>query len=79
IIALYHNHWNSPADLQAMDREHRIEQAKQVYVSRFTTRAVATPMMLERPGIEKITPRFIFKKGRCSMRRRRRSRRGVCG
>ncbi|KAF8185661.1 hypothetical protein BJ912DRAFT_852584, partial [Pholiota molesta] len=43
IIALYHNHWNSPADLQAMDREHRIEQAKQVYVFRFTTRQWRRP------------------------------------
>lgn len=37
IVVLYDSDWNPQADLQAMDRAHRIGQTKQVYVFRFVT------------------------------------------
>lgn len=37
IVVLYDSDWNPQADLQAMDRAHRIGQKKQVYVFRFIT------------------------------------------
>ncbi|KAL0577835.1 chromatin remodeling complex Adenosinetriphosphatase [Marasmius crinis-equi] len=37
IVVLYDSDWNPQADLQAMDRAHRIGQTKQVYVFRFIT------------------------------------------
>ena len=37
IVILYDSDWNPQADLQAMDRAHRIGQKKQVKVFRFVT------------------------------------------
>ncbi|KXN82207.1 ISWI chromatin-remodeling complex ATPase ISW2 [Leucoagaricus sp. SymC.cos] len=48
IVVLYDSGWNSQADLQAMDRAHRIGQTKQVYVFRFVTEGSVEERMLER-------------------------------
>ena len=37
IVVLFDSDWNPQADLQAMDRAHRIGQKKQVYIFRFVT------------------------------------------
>ncbi|KAF8523173.1 P-loop containing nucleoside triphosphate hydrolase protein [Hysterangium stoloniferum] len=48
IVVLYDSDWNPQADLQAMDRAHRIGQTKQVYVSRLITENSVEERMLER-------------------------------
>ncbi|KAG8831498.1 hypothetical protein FRC17_003070 [Serendipita sp. 399] len=48
IVVLYDSDWNPQADLQAMDRAHRIGQTKQVYVFRFITEGSVEERMLER-------------------------------
>ncbi|EED82663.1 predicted protein [Postia placenta Mad-698-R] len=48
IVVLYDSDLISQADLQAMDRAHRIGQTKQVYVFRFITEGSVEERMLER-------------------------------
>lgn len=48
VVVLYDSDWNPQADLQAMDRAHRIGQTKQVYVFRFITEGSVEERMLER-------------------------------
>ncbi|KZT62725.1 hypothetical protein CALCODRAFT_522329 [Calocera cornea HHB12733] len=48
VVVLYDSDWNPQADLQAMDRAHRIGQTKQVYVYRFITEGSVEERMLER-------------------------------
>ena len=48
IVVLYDSDWNPQADLQAMDRAHRIGQTKQVFVFRFVTEGSVEERMLER-------------------------------
>ncbi|KZO90035.1 hypothetical protein CALVIDRAFT_569403 [Calocera viscosa TUFC12733] len=47
-LVLYDSDWNPQADLQAMDRAHRIGQMKQVYVYRFSTEGSVEERVLER-------------------------------
>lgn len=48
IVVLYDSDWNPQADLQAMDRAHRIGQTKQVMVFRFVTENAIEEKVLER-------------------------------
>ncbi|CCK72909.1 chromatin-remodeling ATPase ISW1 KNAG_0M00560 [Huiozyma naganishii CBS 8797] len=48
IVVLYDSDWNPQADLQAMDRAHRIGQKKQVKVFRFVTDNSVEEKILER-------------------------------
>src|SRR5258708_40205435 len=48
IVVLYDSDWNPQADLQAMDRAHRIGQTKQVMVFRFVTDNAIEEKGLER-------------------------------
>lgn len=48
IVVLYDSDWNPQADLQAMDRAHRIGQTKQVVVFRFVTEKAIEEKVLER-------------------------------
>ncbi|OAX31094.1 P-loop containing nucleoside triphosphate hydrolase protein, partial [Rhizopogon vinicolor AM-OR11-026] len=48
IVILYDSDWNAQADLQAMDRAHRIGQTKQVYVFRFITEDSVEERILDR-------------------------------
>ncbi|CAL9738445.1 ISWI chromatin-remodeling complex ATPase Isw1p [Monosporozyma servazzii] len=48
IVVLYDSDWNPQADLQAMDRAHRIGQKKQVKVFRFVTENSVEDKILER-------------------------------
>lgn len=47
-VVIYDSDWNPQADLQAMDRAHRIGQKKQVYVYRFVTEDAIEEKILER-------------------------------
>ncbi|XBW38073.1 hypothetical protein QEN19_003660 [Hanseniaspora menglaensis] len=47
-VVIYDSDWNPQADLQAMDRAHRIGQKKQVYVYRFITENAIEEKILER-------------------------------
>ena len=48
VVVLFDSDWNPQADLQAMDRAHRIGQTKQVYVFRFVTEHAIEERILER-------------------------------
>ncbi|KAL8858445.1 MAG: hypothetical protein Q9198_010684, partial [Flavoplaca austrocitrina] len=48
IVILFDSDWNPQADLQAMDRAHRIGQTKQVVVFRFVTEQAIEEKVLER-------------------------------
>ncbi|CCD26704.1 uncharacterized protein NDAI_0I01350 [Naumovozyma dairenensis CBS 421] len=48
VVVLYDSDWNPQADLQAMDRAHRIGQKKQVKVFRFVTNNSVEEKILER-------------------------------
>lgn len=58
IVILYDSDWNPQADLQAMDRAHRIGQKKQVKVYRFVTEMAIEEKVLERAA-QKIKIRSI--------------------
>lgn len=47
-VILYDSDWNPQADLQAMDRVHRIGQRKQVHVYRFVTENTIEEKVIER-------------------------------
>lgn len=47
-VVLYDSDWNPQADLQAMDRAHRIGQKKQVHVYRFVTESAIEEKVIER-------------------------------
>ena len=49
IVVLYDSDWNPQADLQAMDRAHRIGQTKVVRILRFITEKSVEEAMFARP------------------------------
>lgn len=55
---------NSRADLQAMDRAHRIGQTKQVYVFRFITEGSVEERMLERTAQALRLDQLVMQQGR---------------
>jgi hypothetical protein len=58
------NHRNPQADLQAMDRAHRIGQTKQVYVFRFITEGSVEERMLEKAAQKLRLDQLVIQQGR---------------
>ncbi|KAH6905750.1 SNF2 family DNA-dependent ATPase [Coprinopsis sp. MPI-PUGE-AT-0042] len=64
IVVLYDSDWNPQADLQAMDRAHRIGQTKQVYVYHFITEGSVEERMLERAAQKLRLDQLVIQQGR---------------
>lgn len=64
IVVLYDSDWNPQADLQAMDRAHRIGQTKQVRVFRFITDHAIEEKVLERATQKLRLDQLVIQQGR---------------
>lgn len=64
IVVLFDSDWNPQADLQAMDRAHRIGQTKQVYVYRFVTDGAVEEKILERAAQKLRLDQLVIQQGR---------------
>ncbi|WWD08624.1 hypothetical protein V865_006737 [Kwoniella europaea PYCC6329] len=64
IVVLFDSDWNPQADLQAMDRAHRIGQTKQVYVFRFITQDAVEERILERATQKLKLDQMVIQEGR---------------
>ncbi|KAI9882556.1 MAG: hypothetical protein M1823_005703 [Watsoniomyces obsoletus] len=64
IVVLYDSDWNPQADLQAMDRAHRIGQTKQVVVFRFVTDSAIEEKVLERAAQKLRLDQLVIQQGR---------------
>ncbi|EAW10771.1 putative SNF2 family helicase/ATPase [Aspergillus clavatus NRRL 1] len=64
IVVLYDSDWNPQADLQAMDRAHRIGQTKQVVVFRFITEDAIEEKVLERAAQKLRLDQLVIQQGR---------------
>ena len=64
IVVLYDSDWNPQADLQAMDRAHRIGQTKQVRVFRFVTEKAIEEKVLERAAQKLRLDQLVIQQGR---------------
>jgi SWI/SNF-related matrix-associated actin-dependent regulator of chromatin subfamily A member 5 len=64
IVILYDSDWNPQADLQAMDRAHRIGQKKQVRVFRFVTDNAIEEKVLERAAQKLRLDQVVIQQGR---------------
>ncbi|KAL3438532.1 SNF2 family N-terminal domain-containing protein [Aspergillus tetrazonus] len=64
IVVLYDSDWNPQADLQAMDRAHRIGQTKQVVVYRFITESAIEERVLERAAQKLRLDQLVIQQGR---------------
>jgi SWI/SNF-related matrix-associated actin-dependent regulator of chromatin subfamily A member 5 len=64
IVILFDSDWNPQADLQAMDRAHRIGQTKQVYVFRFVTEGAIEEKVLERAAQKLRLDQLVIQQGR---------------
>ncbi|KAI1500774.1 chromatin-remodeling complex ATPase-like protein [Biscogniauxia marginata] len=64
IVILYDSDWNPQADLQAMDRAHRIGQTKQVVVYRFVTESAIEEKVLERAAQKLRLDQLVIQQGR---------------
>lgn len=63
-MVLFDSDWNPQADLQAMDRAHRIGQTKQVYVFRFVTDSSVEERILERAAQKLRLDQLVIQQGR---------------
>ena len=63
-VVLYDSDWNPQADLQAMDRAHRIGQTKQVHVFRFVTEDAIEERILERAAQKLRLDQLVIQQGR---------------
>ena len=68
IVILFDSDWNPQADLQAMDRAHRIGQTKQVKVFRFITERAIEEKVLERAAQKLRLDQLVIQQGK--LRRR---------
>ncbi|KAG7192109.1 uncharacterized protein KQ657_002471 [Scheffersomyces spartinae] len=66
IVILFDSDWNPQADLQAMDRAHRIGQTKQVKVFRFITENAIEEKILERAAQKLRLDQLVIQQGRNS-------------
>ncbi|GBL50522.1 hypothetical protein CJI97_002474 [Candidozyma auris] len=66
IVILFDSDWNPQADLQAMDRAHRIGQTKQVKVFRFVTENAIEEKVLERAAQKLRLDQLVIQQGRNS-------------
>lgn len=64
IVVLFDSDWNPQADLQAMDRAHRIGQTKQVWVYRFVTENAVEDKVLERAAQKLRLDQLVIQQGR---------------
>ena len=64
IVILFDSDWNPQADLQAMDRAHRIGQTKQVVVYRFVTEQAIEEKVLERAAQKLRLDQLVIQQGR---------------
>ena len=64
IVILFDSDWNPQADLQAMDRAHRIGQTKQVVVYRFVTEDSVEEKVLERAAQKLRLDQLVIQEGR---------------
>lgn len=64
IVVLFDSDWNPQADLQAMDRAHRIGQTKQVVVYRFVTEQAIEEKVLERAAQKLRLDQLVIQQGR---------------
>lgn len=64
IVVLFDSDWNPQADLQAMDRAHRIGQIKQVKVFRFVTENAIEEKVLERAAQKLRLDQLVIQQGR---------------
>jgi len=64
IVVLFDSDWNPQADLQAMDRAHRIGQTKQVVVYRFVTDQAIEEKVLERAAQKLRLDQLVIQQGR---------------
>ncbi|SCU84913.1 LAMI_0C09384g1_1 [Lachancea mirantina] len=62
-VVLYDSDWNPQADLQAMDRAHRIGQKKQVYVYRFVTESAIEEKVIERAAQKLRLDQLVIQQG----------------
>ena len=62
-VIIYDTDWNPQADLQAMDRAHRIGQTKQVNVIRLITKNTVKEKMIERQLLRLKLGHMILQKG----------------
>ncbi|EJT80191.1 ISWI chromatin-remodeling complex ATPase ISW2 [Gaeumannomyces tritici R3-111a-1] len=67
IVILYDSDWNPQADLQAMDRAHRIGQTKQVVVYRFLIDNTIEEKVLERAAQKLHLDRLVIQQGRAQV------------
>ncbi|CAK7565474.1 MAG: chromatin remodeling complex Adenosinetriphosphatase [Sporothrix epigloea] len=67
IVVLYDSDWNPQADLQAMDRAHRIGQTKQVVVYRFITDNAIEEKVLERAAQKLRLDQLVIQQGRAQI------------
>jgi SWI/SNF-related matrix-associated actin-dependent regulator of chromatin subfamily A member 5 len=66
-VVLFDSDWNPQADLQAMDRAHRIGQTKQVYVYRFVTEGAIEEKILERAAQKLRLDQLVIQEGRAKV------------
>ncbi|QLG71129.1 hypothetical protein HG535_0B01670 [Zygotorulaspora mrakii] len=66
VVVLYDSDWNPQADLQAMDRAHRIGQKKQVKVFRFVTDNSVEEKILERATQKLRLDQLVIQQNRIS-------------
>ena len=64
VVVLFDSDWNPQADLQAMDRAHRIGQTKQVVVYRFVTEKAIEEKVLERAAQKLRLDQLVIQQGR---------------
>ncbi|CAK9440277.1 uncharacterized protein LODBEIA_P43770 [Lodderomyces beijingensis] len=64
VVILFDSDWNPQADLQAMDRAHRIGQTKQVKVYRFITENAIEEKVLERAAQKLRLDQLVIQQGR---------------
>lgn len=67
IVILFDSDWNPQADLQAMDRAHRIGQTKQVVVYRFVTDNAIEEKVLERAAQKLRLDQLVIQQGRAQI------------
>lgn len=67
VVVLFDSDWNPQADLQAMDRAHRIGQTKQVYVYRFVTDGAIEEKILERAAQKLRLDQLVIQQGRAKV------------
>ena len=63
IVVLFDSDWNPQADLQAMDRAHRIGQTKRVVVFRFVTENAVEEKVLERAAQKLRLDQLVIQQG----------------